>query len=1061
MVKVLSSPLSRLLCAAIGLVLVISTARPALSQLPTATILGVAKDASGAVVPDVMVTARNVNTGLTRTTTSGADGSYRFSALPVGIYEVRAEHAGFQTEVQSGLTLAVSDQAVVNFALQVGAVEQTVAVTAEAPMVNTTSGSLGGLVSEQKVADLPLNGRNYIDLTLLQPGVVQHKNMNPTTSSQVGLWFSSNGAPLRSNSYMLDGAVVLNPTGPTTASLDGSSLGIEGIREFRVITNGFSAEYGMNMGSQTVVVSKGGTNQWHGDVFEFLRNSALDARNFFDYQSIASTRRLPNYERNQFGASGGGPIKKDKTFFYAAYEALRDRLGITSIVNVMGQGCHGPGGATITNAQCPQLGSTSSVTIAPQMAPLLALYPTPNLPGNLFTYPFTQPTQDDFGQMRVDQSFGADDSLFVRYTISASDQTNPVTYPGVVQLRNSRNQWATLSENHIFSSSLLNTARFSFSRTRPFATNPDILTGPQYAFVPGKPMGTISIGGITGGNTGAYGLSATNPSIKKQNIFTWSDDLFYTRGRHSLKFGTLINRFQTYLLGSNNSRGVLTFANLAGFLTAQPQQYVAVAPGSVLDRYYNFSTLGFYGQDDIRVTPKFTLNLGLRYEFETTPRSPVGIESAVRDIQHDSAGVIGPPFVNPSLHNFSPRVGFAWDVFGDSKTAIRGGFGELFDIVPFNGSLNVSASGTPPYSGTNTATAPFTFTVPFIFPPNTSAGKSLRTMDYHIQQPHLLSYNLTVDRQLPDKMSLTLAYAGSRGINLAQTVEGNPTIPQILPDGRIFFPLNPPRTNPNFSNMEFKTAGGNSFYNSLQFGVAKQLSRGLQFQSSYTWGKIIDETQGEEGAEDFLSSSIFSVWPTRRTIDRAAAQFDLRHVWRLNAIYQLPRPAAGGVAGAVLNGWQMGGIFSLQSGYPFSPVLQTNQSRSGTNGTASGIDRPDLVPGRSNSNIIRGGADLYFDPTAFVLQSPGFLGTAGRNILRGPGLANLDLSFIKGTPIGKLGESGKLEFRAEIFNILNHTNLGMPNNTIFNGASRNATAGQIASTSTKSRQIQLALRLLF
>ena len=1058
MVKAFSSPVSRLLGAVVGLVLVFGMARPVAAQLPTATILGVAKDSSGAVVPDAVLTAKNVNTGQTRTTTSAANGEYRFSALPVGTYEVRVEHPGFQSEVRGGLTLNVSDEAVVNFTLQVGAVEQTVAVTADAPLVNTTSGSLGGLVNEQKVAELPLNGRNYIDLTLLQPGVVQHKNMSATSSSQTGLWYSSNGAPLRSNTYMLDGAVMLNPTGPTTSTLDGSSLGVEGIREFRILTNNFSAEYGMNMGSQVVIVSKGGTNQFHGDLFEFIRNSAMDARNFFDYKSIASQRRLPEYQRNQFGASGGGPIRRDKTFFFLAYEALRDRTGVTTINNVMAPGCHGAGGTTITNGACPQLSSTSAVTIAPQMAPFLALYPLPNLPNNQFTFPFTQPTQDDYGQARVDQTFSANDSMFVRYTIQSSDQTNEVNFPGVVQFRESKSQWATLSENHIFSSTLLNTARFSFSRTRPFALNPIILNEPQYQMVPGQPMGTIAIGGgITG-----YGVSSTNPSIKKQNIFTWSDDLYYTHGRHSLKFGTLINRFQEYLLGSNMVRGVLSFSSLANFLGAQIQQYNAIPPGAHLDRYYNFSTLGFYAQDDFRVTPRLTLNIGLRYEFTTVPRSPVGIESAVRDIQHDSQAVIGPPFQNPSLRDFSPRFGFAWDVFGDNKTALRGGFAELFDIVAYNAALNVSASGTPPFSGVSSIQGG-TFTVPFIFPTGASAGKqSLRTQDYLMQQPHLLSYNLTLERQLPKNVAVTLAYAGSRGINLEMTTEGNPEIATILPDGRIFFPVGAPRTNPNFAQMEFKTAGGNSFYNSLQFGVTKRLSQGLQFQSSYTFSKVIDETQGEEGAEDANSSSIFSVWPTRRTIDRAPAQFDATHTWRFNTIYQLPGTTRQGVAGALLNGWQTSGILAVQTGYPFSPVLQTNQSRSGTNGGGAGIDRPDLVPGRNNGNIILGGPNKYFDPTAFTFPAAGFLGTAGRNILRGPGLVNLDISFLKSTRIPRLGESGKLEFRAELFNILNHANFGMPNNTVFNGANLNPAAGQITSTfPNKSRQIQLALRLLF
>src|SRR3990172_24926 len=328
------------------------------AQLPTATILGVVKDATGAVVPDAALTATNVETGQTRTGVSAGDGSYRFSALPVGNYEVRAEHAGFQTAIRSGLTLTISQEAVINFTLEVGAVTQTVAVTAEAPLVNTTSGSLGGLVDEQKVADLPLNGRNYIDMTRLQPGVTQHRNVGANPNSG-GLWYSSNGAPVYSNNYILDGAPMLTLLGANSASLAGGTMGIDGIREFRVVTNAFSAEYGLRMGSQVVLVSKNGTNDFHGSVLEYLRNSALDARNFFDYKTSAtgSDFRLPPYKRNQFGASFGGPINRDKTFFHAVYEGLRQRLGLTIVDNVMGAGCHGPAGATITSAACPQLGA--------------------------------------------------------------------------------------------------------------------------------------------------------------------------------------------------------------------------------------------------------------------------------------------------------------------------------------------------------------------------------------------------------------------------------------------------------------------------------------------------------------------------------------------------------------------------------------------------------------------------------------------------------------------------------------------------------------------------------
>ncbi len=1050
---------------------VMLTVASAVAQLPTATILGVVKDSSGGVVPDAKLTARNVDTGLSRTASSAQDGSYRFSALPVGTYEVRVEHPGFDSEIRGGLTLTVSQEAVVNINLRVGAVEQTVAVTAEAPLVNTTSGTLGGLVNEQKVVDLPLNGRNFMDLTLLQPGIVHNPNQSPGSIANTGIFFSSNGAPVRSNSYLLDGAILTNQTGVNTASADGSTLGIGGIREYRVITNSFSAEYGMTMGSQVIMVSKSGTNQFHGELFEFLRNSALDARNFFDYKSIASQRRLPAFARNQFGVAAGGPIRKDKTFFFTAYEGLRERLGITTLDSVLAASCHGAAGTTITNSACPQLGPTPSVTIAPVMASLLALYPNPNLVNNQFTYPFSQPTREDYGQIRGDQTLSQNDGLFARYTIDDVEQVNPTTHPAFTQVRNSRNQYVTMSENHIFTSTLLNTVRFSFSRVNPTTSPTNPFSGPQYTFVPGYGVGNISISGLTG-------IGPTVPARQKQNVLSWGDDLFYTRGAHSLKFGTLINRYQPTNTTATGIFGSVSFTSVANFLLGVPNTYNAITPGSVLTKNYRYSTIGFYGQDDFRALPTLTLNLGLRYEFQTVPREKDGYEAAIRDVQHDAATTVGPVFENMSLRNFSPRFGFAWDVFGNGTTAVRGGFGLLYDIGAFGQALNIGTTGTPPFSSNSAVNSPPALVLPLFFPPS-AAGKTLRTQDYHMQQPHILSYNIAVERQLPARMALRLAYAASRGINILETKEGNPTVPQGVPAGTNCVATNPPpafsfteprcwlggdpRTNPNWTGMEFKTAGGNSWYNSLQFSLVKQLSHNLQFESSYTWGKVIDETQGQ-ATGDNTAASIFGVDPTHRNLDRSVADFDATQSWRFNAIYEVPRMASGGLADKILSNWRISSILKLQSGLPFTPSVGSNRSRSGLNNGGANIDRPDLLPGRKASNIILGGPQRYFDPTAFALQAAGFLGTAGRNILRGPGLANLDFSLVKSASLSRLGERGKFEFRAELFNILNRANFADPNRTVFSGTAGSVplpTTGQITGTNTPSRQIQLSMKVIF
>ncbi|MBI2816080.1 MAG: TonB-dependent receptor [Acidobacteria bacterium] len=1020
---------------------------PAAAQYSTGVILGVVKDTSGAVVPDATLAVRNVETGQSRTTVTGADGSYRLSALPVGRYEVRAEHAGFRSEARGGLTLTVGQEAVVNFTLEVGVVAETVSVTAGAPLVNTTSGSLGGLVDERRMADLPLNGRNWIDLTLLQSGITEHKNLSKS-GGLAGTSFSSNGAPIRSNNAMLDGAQLQNQTG-FAASVTGTTLGVEGIREYLVVTNSFSAEYGMTMGSQTMIVSKGGTNAFHGSLFEYHRNDNLDARNFFDYQTRLTPGRLPEFKRNNFGASFGGPIQKDETFFFTVYEGLRERTGLTQIRRVIPPECKVDGGCV------PR--------IAEVVKPFLPLWPAPNLPNNEFTNPFSQPTREDYGQERVDHTFSSNDSLFGRFTIQDTFQGRPVNFALDSSTIMGRMIYATLSESHIFSPISLNTFRFSYSRfKRDETAAPTQFTGPQYSCIPPFDICGINIGGIGGGFGGGGGNEA------KQNIFTWTDDVFYTRGHHSWKFGTLINRYQQYFVNFASSRGDIQFSSVPNFLLAVPSRYNGITPGSIFDRTYHFTILGFYAQDNWRVRPNLTLNLGLRYEFQTTPEEVNGLGSNVRNINQDVGPTLGPVLKNPSLRNFSPRFGFAWDVAGDGKTAVRGGFGLLYDLANIGSVLNNSLAGTPPFTSQSEVRNPPTFTLPLFFPPE-SVGKRLRILEYNMQQPHLLSYNLTVERQLPWDMAVTLAYGGSRGINLWQGRNANTPEGQTLADGRKFWTGNEPRPNPNWDSVDLKTTGGNSWYNSFQLTLMKRLSQGLQFQTSYTFSKLIDDGQSQLNVDNLATASVL-MDSARPDLDKGLSPFDVRHNLRLNGIYRFPGLRSGGVASKLLNGWWMSSILSLQSGYPFTPTLNTNRSRSKSiqSSNVAGIDRPDLVPGRNNDNIILGGPDRYFDPSAFTIPAAGYLGTAGRNILIGPGFGNLDFSLVKDTALGFLGESGTLEFRAEFFNLLNRANFQTPTGDarVVYTASQDVetplgAAGRITSTSNTSRQIQLALKIIF
>jgi hypothetical protein len=517
------------------------------SQGGSAIVTGKITDQGGLTVPGVNVQAVNVGTNVAYPATTNEAGAYTLSNLPPGEYRISVQKEGFEPVLRPGVVLHVADNISIDFSLQVGTTTQTITVEGGAPLVNTTDSTLGGLVESQEISNLPMNGRNYISLTLMLPGISPNQNTATTATVGLGTWYSSNGAPVRANNFMLDGAILQDATGGGTATYSGRTLGLDGIQEYRVITNSFTADYGLLAGSQTVMVSKGGTNQFHGSVFEYVRNSALDAANYFDAPTAANGfRRLPEFQRNNFGASVGGPIRRDKTFFFLTFEGVKEAKGITVNDTVPAANCHGPAGAVIWNGTgvqptgsigpCAQLGTnpagnnTNSVKVAASVAPLLALYPTPNLANNGFTTPFTQPDKDWFGQARIDHVLSNKDSVFGRYTTDYDDQTQGLTYPEYfVTPRATHHKYLTLAENHVFSTSLMNNLRFSDSRTYTNQTSPtpSSLLAPQYeiqAPVGGLAgFGQFSIGGLT-----ALAPNKAQAQVGSQHVDTIRDDLLYT-----------------------------------------------------------------------------------------------------------------------------------------------------------------------------------------------------------------------------------------------------------------------------------------------------------------------------------------------------------------------------------------------------------------------------------------------------------------------------------------------------------------------------------------------------
>jgi carboxypeptidase family protein/TonB-dependent receptor-like protein len=1087
----------------VGFIAISLSASLAIAQLPTATILGVVKDQTGAVIPGATITATNENTGASRTTISGEGGNYRFAALPVGTYALRAELDGFRAAVKTGLQLTIGQEAVLDFALEVGATAETVEVTAEAPLVNTTSGSLGSLVGEDTIADLPLNGRNYQDLALLQTGVVQNQEGSGRTAN--GTQFSSNGAPVRSNLFMIDGTIMNDVHGYGGASTNDTALGVEGIREFKVVTNAFSAEYGMTMGSQITIVTKGGTNQVHGSLFEYLRNSALDARNWNDIPDKAPLRQ------NNFGGSLGGPIINDRLFYFGTYEGQRIRRSMSPAI-----------GSRRVPTMAARNGDINGdgivdLTVAPAVKPYLQYWPVPNdfdpllASQGIGIYNFIShpKAREDYYQGRIDYVPGNSDNLFGRYTLSDSENegNDPILRPDLANSKYlSRNQWATVSDSHTFSPALLSTLRASYSRTNTYGTNR--LDFPRdLSFVPGEKLGGFGISQIADytnlGPNSEFGLH--------QTLFSASADIFDTHGKHALKFGTLMNFYSQFVDNRSGAdpRGLWSFTDLASFLRGQATQFATLTPGSITARTWNYDTLGYYFQDDFKASQRLTLNLGMRYEFTTQVKEAHGHGAALRDIVNDASTTPGIPFKNATLRNFSPRFGFAYDLFGDGKTAVRGGAALLYDIGVVGSSFFIASSGTPPLSSRSVVNNPPPAFGPYPVIPASAVGKTIRTIDYNLKQPKLYSYNLTIERQLPWSIALTTAYAGSRGFHLMTSPEGNPIIPQGTPSvvngqrtclnvfpSPVLDPSKPHcwigssaltpgpiaserRINLNWDAIDFRNAESLSWYDSLQIGLLKRLSRGVQFQSSYTWSHTLDEGQGQgQDAGGGACQDAFD-----RAYCKGAAGIDRRHVWNFNALYRVPSKWSG-VAGKFLNGWWASTIVTWNSGTPFTPSMAFNRALT-TGPAGSGGSRPDLRPGFVARDITRGVSKgclgvpqgtplgtplLFFDPCAFSIPARGFLGNLGRNTLYGPNYNNVNFSLVKDSKLPMFGENTALEFRTEVFNIFNHPSFSNPSAQVFTARTNTAlpyeeipvaTVGRIGGVRGTGRELQFALKITF
>lgn len=1005
------------------------------------SVLGTVRDSGGAVIPSASVQVKNNATGRVQDVTTDAQGRYNIADLPVGDYDAQASAQGFQTTVRR-VTLTVGAQAVVDFSLQVGQTQESVTVEAQVSQIDTVSTAVSSFVDTKQINDLPLNGRNFTDLVALVPGVAagsQVGNGGANLLYGVENNFSVSGARPEGQSYLLDSTNIQGFWNHGSGSgVMGTTLGIEAIAEFSVLTNTYSAQFGGN-GAAVNAVSKSGTNSLHGSAYEFLRNSALDARNFFDGAK-------PPFRQNQFGGSFGGPIMKDKTFFFVNDEELRRSLGQTVIALVPDADAHNG----IVNG--------TPVQINPAIKPILDLYPLPTTtvgPGvGSIPEVDSQTGNENYLLARVDHNMSSRDSLFVRYVRDFGDTTMPFLGsplpPRWPEVGSTRNQFATIEYRRVISPTMLNLLRFSFTRTREtdVESKPDQVSALNF-FPERHQNGGVNITGLS-----SMGTSIFAPLLEVQNKFPLADDVTLTHKGHDIRFGGSIDRVQSNFQQQGWWGGFYTFPSLTGFLQGIPSLFQGPEPGQT-DSYRDFREIEFdaYLDDQWKAHPKLTVNMGIRYEFVTNPATNV----------HPLNTLINPPFgtftqvknvfaTNPSVRNFDPRIGLAYDPFSDHKTAIRAGFGIFFNPIR----ARTYASGyyfNPPYALAFVPLATFPNPFPGALPP----PAQLVGVDYNANHtPHMYQWNLNIQRQLFESTTLTVGYVGSRGLHLYAARDINPVMPSVVNGVTVFgLPRGPtpgivsnPRLNPAGAALSSEAPVGDSNYHSLQVGLNRRFSHNVQSQISYTWSKCLDDASGTYGLEGGIPWSN----PLNGSFDHGRCLFDRPQVFRASGVYALPFKQ-----NILAKGWQMSGEMFAQSGSPWNVTVGFDQA--GT--VVAGSERPNLVMPRDQ--VITHNPLQWANPAGFSLPAPGTFGNLQRDFLPGPHTVNMDFALMKDTTIK---EALRLQYRAEFFNLFNHANFALPNASAFlqtpnGGGVPNPTFGKITATTTSSRQIQFALKLLF
>jgi Carboxypeptidase regulatory-like domain/TonB-dependent Receptor Plug Domain/TonB dependent receptor len=1140
----------RKICVCLLILPLFGTAANLRGQVAGGSISGTVTDSASRVVGGVQITITNVATGVTRVVTTNDEGVYSAPNLQPGTYEIEFSAKGFKVEKRRGIELTVGAAVVLDFSMKVGELHESIVVQSEVPAVQLSTSDISAVVNATTVRELPLNGRSWTDLAQLQAGV-SAIHTQPDFSAGTdrgnrgfGQQLTISGARPQQNNYRLDGVSLNDYANGAPGSVLGGSLGVDAIQEFSVITSNYSAEYGKTSGGVVNAITRSGTNRIHGSAYEFIRNSKLDAKNYFDVGSI------PPFKRNQFGGTIGGPIQKEGTFFFADYEGIRQGLGITTVATVPSDMARTGAMQTLDAPTCAADGGVFNagicqLTVDPSAAQYLTFYPRAPSSSQVagsdtaqYTFAGQQIVNENFFTTRLDHNFSSKDSLFGTYMYDKTPYSSPDGLNNVEFETLTARQFVAIEETHIFTPSFANSIRIggnheavknnqSAKAINPDSSRTDLGVGGT-AFA-GRAASQVLMGGGISDFTGGVGGSPTY--FYHWNSVQAYDDAFLTKGTHSLRFGGGFEHMMLNVIADTDPNGIWRFTDWAGFLTNNPTKFQGGIASTLSPRNLRQNIFGVYLQDDWRWKPNVTLNLGLRYETSTVLKETSGKTANLTNLSdplpvcgrlvQGQCSAAGAFFSNPTLKNFEPRVGFAWDVFHNGKTAVRGGIG-LFDVLPLPYQFVLMTTQSAPffsYTAVNNPGQGTFFTGLTNFPANTLRSTYV---DSHQKRNYIMQWNLNLQQQLTPTVAAMVAYVGSRGIHQPFKVdEADLVIPSKTPNGylwpqvdvlgNLYVPgqcdqtdpngadpsqcVAPNPINPSFGSVRGIFYEGHSYFNAFEAQLSKRMSHGLQVQGTYTWGKSMD-TSSASVAGDTFGNSISSLHWFDMRLSRGLSDFNVGHTIVVNGSWELPTAKSfSAPAQWALGGWELGLIFTASDGVPFSATWGTG---SDPQYTLSSDDWafPNRLGGSRCGNLTNPGnpnnyikTDCFAVPTApsqaffsancnpappslGTALAPGDLrcfnlrGNAGRNILIGPGITSLDFSLFKNNYIKKISERFNIQYRAEIFNILNHPNFAPPvnptNTDIFDGTGTlNPSAGLITRTTTTAREIQFAVKVIF